>query len=275
MFPCPAKQDLRPVRFSRITNHRLCGLSHPESVAPGAAHALPFTPTQGGTKLSAKSLIQRDLRDIPAYSIAEAAGYLRIPKSTLRAWLLGQGTFKSVIEIADRKDRRLSFINLVEAFVLAGIRREHAIPLPKVRKAVGYLRRTFSTQRPLADEQFATDGIDLFVEKFGALVGATQEGQIQLREIILGQLKFIRRDPSGVPERIVLFPGNAKNNRSADVVIDPRRSFGRPVLEGIGVRTSILAERFKAGESIDELARDYDAAPEAIQNALRCELLAA
>ena len=40
--------------------------------------------------MSVKSLTQRDLREAPAYSIAEAAGYLRIPKSTLRAWLLGQ-----------------------------------------------------------------------------------------------------------------------------------------------------------------------------------------
>ena len=180
-----------------------------------------------------------------------------------------------MIDIADRKQRRLSFINLVEAFVLAGIRREHAIPLPKVRKAVGYLRRTFNTQRPLADEQFATDGVNLFVEKFGALVGATQEGQIQLREIILDRLKYVRRDPNGMPEKIVLFPATLDKQQGASVVIDPRLSFGRPVLDGLGVRTSILAERFKAGDSIDELAREYDAAPEAIQNAIRCELIAA
>lgn len=52
----------------------------------------------------------------------------------------GQQQFRSVIEIADHKDKKLSFINLVEAFVLAGIRREHNISLPKVRKAVRYLR---------------------------------------------------------------------------------------------------------------------------------------
>src|SRR5467141_1635843 len=120
----------------------------------------------------------RDLREMPAYGIPEAAGYLRLPVSTLRAWLLGQyyragdhpKLFKPVIDIANRKDRQLSFINLVEAFVLAGIRREHEIPLPKVRKAVDYLRRTFNTKKPLADEQFETDGVDLFVEKMGAII---------------------------------------------------------------------------------------------------------
>lgn len=223
--------------------------------------------------MTRKDLTQRDLREMPAYSIAEAAGYLRMPKSTLRAWLFGQRSFRAVIEIADRERRQLSFINLVEAFVLSAIRREHSVPLPKVRRAMDYLRRTFKTRRPLADEQFATDGVHLFVEKFGALVGVSQEGQIQLREIILDRLKYVRRDPKGVPEKLILFP--ARGAARGDVVIDPRISFGRPVLDGFGVRTSILAERFQAGDSIDALAHDYGLPPEAIENALRCEPRAA
>jgi uncharacterized protein (DUF433 family) len=225
----------------------------------------------------------QDVREFPAYGIAEAAGYLRLPVSTLRSWLLGQSYrvgdrskfFKPVIEIADRKERQLSFINLVEVFVLAGIRREHEIPLPKVRKAVDYLRRTFNSTRPLSDEQFETDGIDLFVEKMGSLIGATQEGQIQMRDIIRDRLERVRRDPKGVPQKIVLFPARSGSKGNADVVIDPRLSFGRPVLDRLGVRTSILAERFDAGESIEVLAREYEAPPEAIQNAIRCERRAA
>src|SRR5437763_1505036 len=115
--------------------------------------------------MTKQSLTDNDVRETPAYSISEAAEYLRLPKSTLRAWVLGQRYgkserfFKSVIAIADRDDRKLSFINLVEAFVLAGIRREHNVPLPTVRKSVDYLRRTFKTRRPLAEEQFETDGV--------------------------------------------------------------------------------------------------------------------
>src|SRR5688572_8806431 len=212
---------------------------------------------------------ETDLRELPAYGIAEAAGYLRLPISTLRSWLLGQNYrvgeqpkfFKPVIDIADRKERQLSFINLVEAFVLAGIRRDHEIPLPKVRKAVDYLRRSFNSTRPLSDEQFETDGVDLFVEKMGSLIGATQEGQIQMRDIIRDRLERVRRDPKGVPQKIVLFPARSDRKGSADVVIDPRLSFGRPVLDRLGVRTSILAERFDAGDSIEVLAREYEAPP--------------
>ena len=229
-----------------------------------------------------KQPTERDLRELPAYSIVEAAGYLGLPPSTLRAWSLGQRyrvngearLFRPVIDIADRQQRRLSFINLVEAFVLAGVRRQHSVPLPKVRKAVEYLRRTFGTKRPLAEERFETDGVGLFVEKFGALIGATQDGQVQLREVIRDRLKQVTRDPAGIPEKIVLFPSHGQQ-RSGAVVIDPRRSFGRPVLDGFGVRAAALAERFYAGESMEDLARDYGVPSEAIENALRCQPRAA
>jgi len=219
-------------------------------------------------------LTAADVREMPAYGIAEAAGYLRLPKSTLRAWTMGQRGFRPVIEIADRAGRKLSFLNLVEAFVLAGIRREHTVPLPKVRKALDYLRRTFKTRRPLAEEQFETDGVELFVHRFGTLIGVTQHGQLQMIDIIRDRLRRVVRDPRGVPEKIVLFAA-PDSTRGGNVIIDPRLSFGRPVLDGYGLRTSILAERFQAGEKIEELARDYGVPAEAIENAIRCEPRAA
>lgn len=206
-----------------------------------------------------------------------------MPVSTLRAWLLGQRyyvkgqskLFRRVIDIADPKDKQLSFINLVEAFVLAGIRREHEVPLRTVRKALDYVRRQFGTPRPLAEEQFETDGADLFVEKYGALIGVSQEGQLQMRDMIRDRLRRVRRDPKGLPEKIVLFPAVGSGEGRADVVIDPRRSFGRPVLDGLGVRTAVVYERFMAGDSIEVLARDYSVPTQAVQDAIRCERRAA
>lgn len=227
---------------------------------------------------------QNDLRQLPAYAISEVAGYLRLPVSTLRSWVLGQRyydvkrvpkLFKPVIDIADSKHKQLSFINLVEAFVLAGIRREHEVSLPKVRRALEYIKRSFGIRRPLAEEQFETDGVDLFVERYRALIGASQDGQLQMSEMIRDRLRRVRRDPKGLPEKIILFPAAAGGEGGADVVIDPRRSFGRPVLDGLGVRTVVVFERFMAGDNIEILARDYEVPPQAIQDAIRCERRAA
>ena len=56
------------------------------------------------------------------------------------------------------------------------------------------------------------------------------------------------------------------------VVIDPHISYGRPVLVGTGIPTAVVAERYKAGESIDELAEDYSRSRKEIEEAIRCEL---
>jgi len=56
------------------------------------------------------------------------------------------------------------------------------------------------------------------------------------------------------------------------VVIDPSIAFGRPVLVGRAVPTAVLVDRFKVGDSFEQLAGDYDTSWQAIEEALRCEL---
>ena len=55
-------------------------------------------------------------------------------------------------------------------------------------------------------------------------------------------------------------------------MVDPESQFARPVLAGTGIPTLVIADRYKAGESIADLARDYDRPPEQIEEAICCEL---
>jgi uncharacterized protein (DUF433 family) len=221
-----------------------------------------------------------NILDRPAYSIQEAAHYLRLPAATLRSWVLGRDypvqsgkrQFAPVIDIADRKRSYLSFTNLVEAHVLSAIRLQHRIALSRVREAVKYLRRTFESDRPLAEHQFETDGIDLFVQKLGALLNVSSDGQLAMREILTLHLKRVERDPRGVPIRLYPFTRAEPGATVGPVVIDPAVSFGRPIVDRLGVPTSMIAERYKAGEGIDELASDYGAQRNEIEEAIRCEL---
>jgi uncharacterized protein (DUF433 family) len=221
-----------------------------------------------------------DVREAPIYTAAEAAHYLRVPPSTVRAWAFGQRyrwrdetrSFQPVISAADRKARRLSFINLVELFVLAAIRRTHSVGLPQVRRAVGFLKRQFPTEHPLADHYFQTNGVDLFVEKFGEILNISRDGQVEMKELIRAHLRCVERDPKGVPMKLYLVPRKHPSATRTVVVIDPRVGFGRPVLDGTGIRTEILIERFSAGERIEELAADYGRSPAEIEDVVRCEL---
>ena len=227
-------------------------------------------------------MAKRDVNAVlttPAYPFVEAAHYLNIPLSTLRAWCLGQGhgagkyALKPVIRL-DANDRRaLSFLNLIEAHVLAAIRRTHHVPLPKVRLALSYVSKELKTDRPLAKEDFQTDGIDLFVEKLGSLINVAREGQTEMKELIQDHLKRIERDATGLPVRLFLFTRRDEvKHQPSPVVVDPRIAFGRPVLAGRSVPTAILADRFKAGDTLQQLAEEHDTSSQNIEEALRCEL---
>lgn len=223
----------------------------------------------------------QSLREAPIfYTATDAARYLRLPPSTVRAWSFGQRyrwkgemrPFEPVIAVADRKSRRLSLINLVELFVLSAIRRKHDVALPQVRRAVSFLKRKFPSPHPLADHGFQTNRVDLFVEKFGEILNISREGQLEIEELLRSHLECVERDTRGIPTKLYLLPRKQRDARRGAVVIDPRLSFGRPVPDGTGIRTDILIERFSAGEPIDALAEDYGRSRTEIEEVLRCEL---
>jgi uncharacterized protein (DUF433 family) len=166
----------------------------------------------------------------------------------------------------------LSFINLVEVHVLDALRRNHHVPLDKIRIALDYLQRQFGTKHPLAEERFETDGLDLFVQKYGQLINASRDGQLGMRGILEIYLKRVERDAQGVALRLYPFTRKRTSDEPRSVVIDPFVSFGKPVLAGTGIATSIVAERYKAGESVSQLSSDYGRRDLDIEEAIRCEL---
>jgi len=221
-----------------------------------------------------------DPREARIYTVAEAAHYLRIPVPTLRSWVAGRRYpvkaglhyFRPVIMIPPGDRALLSFVNLVEAHVLDAIRRQHHVPLYKVRKAIQFLRKEFHSLHPLADQRIETDGQELFVEELGKLITITRDGQLAMRQVLAAHLRRIDWSEEGSAVRLYPFTRKRDAEEPRVVVIDPRRSFGRPVLVGTGIPTSIIAERFKAGESFDQLAADYGRERLEIEEAVRCEL---
>lgn len=220
----------------------------------------------------------RDPVELPGCTLAEAAAWLRLPVSTVRAWTLGQGYrsasgarhSRPVIEIADPKGRFLSFQNLVELHVLAAIRRQHRISLQNVRKSVEFLEKRLRTRHPLATRKMLTDGRDLLIEMGPHFLNVSRAGQSEMHivDAYLERIEFGRRG-----ELLRLYPFTTKTieDDPRSVVIDPRVQFGRPCLKGTGVPTAAVAERFLAGESIASLTDDFGVAPQLVEAAIRYE----
>lgn len=221
----------------------------------------------------------KDPRDVPTYGVAEAARYLRLPTTTLQAWSVGQAyqtqggrlrRVQPVITVAKRRPILLSFWNLTEAYVLATIRRHHRVPLQKVRKALRFVQDELDLKRPLIEQEFLTDGVDLFVDRYGRLINASRAGQMAIRKLLEASLRRIERDPRGLANR--LFPWSKDPTEPRVVEIDPRRSFGRMVIAGTGVPTEAIADRWRAGDRIPDLSRDYRIPQDKIESVIWWEV---
>jgi uncharacterized protein (DUF433 family) len=223
---------------------------------------------------------QPDVRELPAYGVAEAAQYLRIPSATVRAWGAGmwygnelkRKFFHPLFQPAAKSPVLLSFINLIEAHVIGAIRRKHRVNMPAVRRSIDFLKNELGSAHPLADHKFETNGIDLFISHYGQFISVSQGGQLAVRELLQAHLRRVERDDQGIPIRLYPFTRMGSPDEPKNIVIDPFISFGRAVIAGTGVTTELVAERFKAGESADELATDYGCDREKIEEAIRCEL---
>lgn len=224
-----------------------------------------------------------DPRDVPAYRVPEVSSYLALPSSTLRAWFFGQSNFRRVLTPADVDAGLLSFKNLIEAHVLSSLRVQHRIPLGRVRRAIRYLSESLKSARPLFELPIVTDGVGLFVEAYGGeeVVSASEPGQVTMRAVVQAYLRRIDTDAKTV-FRLFPFTRKASIAEPSDlerhpkvVVIDPRVSFGRPVIVGTNIRTSVVAARYLAGESVLALAQDYRRTTDEIEEAIRCETPAA
>jgi uncharacterized protein (DUF433 family) len=225
-----------------------------------------------------------DRRLAATYAEADAAHYLRMPVETLRSWVVGRNypaggrsrRSKPLIHLDDPSKQYLSFVNLVEAHVLAAIRRHHGVRLPKVRRALDYVQREFGVQRPLIDQSFQTDGLDLFVELYGDLINASRQGQSAMKEIIGVYLTRIERDAKGFPIKLYPFTRDSQADAAPAqdprvVVMNPAVSYGLPVIAGTGIPVASIYERYRAGDSVAALARDFRLEIGEIEEAIRCE----
>lgn len=218
----------------------------------------------------------RDPRDLAAYTVADAARYLRIPPATLRSWLVGRtyplqsgtGASEPLIRPADPEAVRLSFTNLVEAHVLRALRAQHDVPLRAVRAAVAYAEDKLRISRLLLSDELRTNAGELFLDHLGQLINLSKSGQLAMRVVLEAYLRRVERDDRSIPVRLYPFITGTTADAARTVVIDPTVSFGRPTVAGHGVATRILAQRIDAGESVEALAADYDIPPQAVEEAI-------
>ncbi len=204
--------------------------------------------------------------DLPAYSCLQAAHYVGVGYGTLRRWTGVDGL------IHTPEPNSLSFNNLAEAHIVKAMRKVSGLSLQAIRRALRELEEHRQTAHPLLDETFETDGVNLCIRDQDAVINLSQTSQREIREFVSLYLHRIQRDDEGRVAKLYPFVIAARENEPRHISISPNVSFGRPVLAGTGISTSVIAGRFNARDSILDLASEYEVTPAALEDAIRWEM---
>lgn len=217
-----------------------------------------------------------DPRTLPSYSFADAARFIGASPATLRSWFKGRtyptksGRRRSQRLLQSAAPDALSFLNLVQAHVLQGIRLRYHIPMHRVRTALRYLAETVGNLDMLATREFFHDGEHLLLKLEGTLISLSERGQTVSADILGHYLRRIEYAADGLATRLrPVAQRQGQLYEPRHIVIDPRLAFGKPCIDRLGVKADVVAERFIGGETIEELSADYGAEPAEIEDAIR------
>jgi uncharacterized protein (DUF433 family) len=209
----------------------------------------------------------------PRYSFAEADRIARVTPNTSRRWLKGYSfwydgehrTMPPVTWTSETKDA-VSFVDLMEVATIGKLRKK-GFSFKRIRKINATARFYLQTPRPLVTETFKVKGRDIFVDDgFGILVNVGYEAGMQAWDEVLDPfLDTVEYEGELVRRWWPL-------GKDVAVLVDPDYGFGLPVIAGTGVRTEIIAERKRAGDSTNEITYDFGVTPSQIQDALRWEM---
>jgi uncharacterized protein (DUF433 family) len=191
----------------------------------------------------------------PLFTVSEAARYLSVPVSTLHNWARPPHSGDPLITVFDARGRHptVPFLGFAEAFVLRAAQRA-GVPEHRIRPGVDAIKRAAgSIEHALASKLVYTDGAEiLFQELEEEYLTVARIGQHQFTRTVKNQLRLISYADDGYAARLRL-----PQYERAVVTIDPLVAAGRPLVESGGARVKDLIDRYKGGDTEDDIARDF------------------
>lgn len=210
------------------------------------------------------------------YSIPAAAKLLGAKSGQLRRWAFGYERrgqkYDAAINAALGEiggEQVLTFLDLVELMFIRGLRASGQ-SFPRIHEAHRVLSRLLETEHPFALRRGFSDPAGIYAllerqDQGDLLVELKGAGQIAMWPALQKYLQQLDFNLDDVAER--WHPAG----RATPVVVDPRISFGAPVIEGTRIETAVVADLYQGEESVDELAWLYDLEPAQIRAAVEFE----
>ena len=198
---------------------------------------------------------------LPSYPVSEAARYVGVHRNTVTAWI------NNLPERA--KGTPLSYLELVEMAFVASFRRLE-VPFERIRGVRMFLGLGAGSDCPFATRAFKTEGCRALMAFRGYSSSKAWNG------VIVSDSHGRSAWTELMRERFAAFDYEHEiairwhlAGRDSQVAIDPRIAFGAPMVSGLPTR--ILLGRFDSGETVPEIADDFDIDETAVRDALAFE----
>lgn len=224
----------------------------------------------------------RGMVGVGLYTVPEAARLAGVPARRIRRWVRGcryraRDGAEAASEPLWQADMPatdttvgLSFLDMMEVRMVNAFR-GHGVSWVVIRDAARHACELFRDNHPFTMRRFRTDGNRIFGE-------AAEERNERLLDMNRRQWVSKPIVQRSLFDGIEFEDGQAARwypAKSRKVVVDPARSFGRPVLTDYGVPTEALFAAFKVEGSVDKVSRWYDVPKPAVRAAIDFERKAA
>jgi len=180
------------------------------------------------------------------YSYSDAARLTGVPFARVRSWFQSQNekhnsVFSSDYSELDSPTKLISFLDLTDLYVVGRLR-EQGFSLQKLRKVFTILKDDLNTPHPYSHHQLLSDGKTLFLRRKDKadeiVLTDILEKQHAINKVLDPYLNQIDWNPNTqLAEKWRIMDG---------VVVDPKRRFGKPILESTAMPTSVLYEAYLA-----------------------------
>ena len=154
---------------------------------------------------------------------------------------------------------------------LRSLRTEQGVTVKALRSALIYAEKTLGIDQLLLRPELRTHAGKVFLDRYGQLIELSASGQLAMRRLFDEHLKRVEWDESKFPVRLYPFLSAASPSDARPIVIDPRISFGLLVVQRKGISTLAIAERIDAGETVEDVANDYDLGRSEVEQAILYE----